>query len=276
MANIFDKLRNPADADKQRLHRSEVLLTQLYRNEIRSGFRVPDMRGVKMMAYISVLAIAVFSGTLFYKFNAFILLREDAMSKAGNLASAVQRRTNLFSNIVNLTLNHASLEHSVFTSTAKMRTEIIKKSDLSPQVVDQLLAALGNGGKGGGALPTDWNKALAALQGGGAGASLGQLLAVVEQYPDIQSADTYQQAMMSLVDMEDLIATRRIEYNTSLREYNTSISKFPWKLLAEWTDFKRMAYYSTDTDGSAGPIITKDIYKQLVPMATDADGGLGK
>ncbi|MEE8392961.1 MAG: magnetosome protein MamQ [Rhodospirillales bacterium] len=272
MSSIFDRIKDPVEADKQRLRRSEVLLTQLYRNEIRPRFRVPDMRGVKIMAYFSVLAFVIFTGTLFYKFNAFIMLREDAMSKAGNLESAIQRRSNLFSNLINLTLNHASLEHSVFTSTARMRTEIIKKSDLSPAAIEKLLAKTGTGGKGGGVLPTDWNKALEALQGATAAASLGQLLAIVEQYPNIQSSDTYQQAMASLVDMEDLIATRRIEYNTSLREYNTQISKFPWKILAEWTNFQRFEYYSTDSSGTAGPLITKDIYKQLFPL--NEDGGV--
>jgi LemA protein len=174
-------------------------------------------------------------------------------------------------------LNHAALEHSVFTKTANTRTEIIKQSDLSPEAVDKIISALGasgigGAGKGKGALPTDWGQALQNLfkGGGDMGASLGRLLAVVEQYPNVQSAKTYSEMMKALVNMEDLIATRRIEYNAVARTYNTAISKFPWKLLAEWTDFKRFHYFERN-DADAAPILTLDIYKKLMPFEEGHD-----
>ncbi len=271
MVSTYSDTKHGVASDSQRLQRSEFLLSQLYRADVKPRFVMPDLRAIKVLAYFSLLALVVFSGTLFYKFNNFIFMREDVLSKAGNLESAIQRRSNLFSNLVNLTLSHAFLEYSVFTNTAQTRTEIIKQSDLSPEAVDKLVkslgkAGLGAAGKGKGALPTVWNKALEALQqGGDTGASLGRLLAVVEQYPNIQSAKTYVEMMKSLVDMEDLIATRRIEYNAVARIYNTAISKFPWKLLAEWTEFKRAKYFSPDGKGAAAPVLTLEVYKKLMP-----------
>ncbi len=271
MATTYKDTKHGATSDSQRLHRSEVLLSQLYRADLNPRFVMPDLRAVKIMAYVSLLALVVFSGTLFYKFNNFILMREEVLSKASNLESAIQRRSNLFSNLINLTLSHASLEHSVFTNAAQRRTEIIKQSNLSPEAVDKLVTALGGkvslGAAGKGALPTDWNQALEMLRGGGdMEASLGRLLAVVEQYPNIQSAKTYIEMMKSLVDMEDVIATRRIEYNAVARIYNAGISKFPWKLLAEWTEFKRAKYFSADEKGVAAPVLTLDVYRQLMPF----------
>ncbi len=271
MATTYKDTKHGATSDSQRLHRSEVLLSQLYRADLNPRFVMPDLRAVKVMAYVSLLALVVFSGTLFYKFNAFILLREDVLSKASNLESSIQRRKNLFSNLINLTLSHASLEHSVFTNAAQRRTEIIKQSNLSPEAVDKLVKALGSkagsGAAGKGALPTVWNEALEALQrGGDMEASLGRLLAVVEQYPNIQAAKTYIEMMKSLVDMEDVIATRRIEYNAVAKIYNTAISKFPWRLLANWTEFKRAKYFSTDEKGVAAPVLTLEVYKQLMPF----------
>jgi len=286
MASIFERARSSGDPDVQRAKRSEVLLTQLYRDEISPPFRVPEIRGLKTLAITSVLALVLFSGTMFFKFNAFILLREEALSREGNLESAIQRRSNLFSNLVNLTLNHASLEHSVFGHTSSARNEIIKKSDLPPEIREKLLAAGkaaeakpegadGPGTEGNsGALPADWNKALEGLFSGGTmEGSLGRLLAVVEQYPNIQSSKTYQQAMTQLVNLEDMIATRRVEYNMSLRDYNTAISKFPWKMLADITEFKRIDYYSIDKEDRSAPLITRSMYQELVPMELPGEAG---
>nr|CAX83798.1 Magnetosome protein MamQ, LemA family [uncultured bacterium] len=259
-------------ADKQRLRQSELLLTQLYRNESRSLVRMPHVPGAKLLLNISVLAIILFTGTLFYKFNSFIMLREDVYTKAGNLQSAIQRRTDLFGNLINLTLNHAVLEHSIFSGTAKLRSELMEKSRL-PEVIANELAKnepLKTGtGKKGEPLPSDWNKALESLLAGSGDlqSSLGRLLAVVEQYPTVQSAQTYHKMMTSLVDMEDLIATRRVEYQQSLREYNVEISKYPWSLLAEWTSFGRMQYFTaSNSETSGAPIISPDLYKRLLPL----------
>jgi LemA protein len=271
MADILDKVGAAEDAFTRRARRSEVLLSQLYRDETNPNFRAPRIRGLKMMVIISVLAMLVFTGTLFYKYNSFIYMREDVMTKGGNLQSAIQRRTNLFGNLINLTLNHAALEHSVFSLTARMRTKIIKKSDLA-------VAAEGLRGdagtpketaEGGGPLPDDWTRALEALfRSGGLNASLGRLLAVVEQYPDIQASKTYQQLMASLVDMEDRIAAKRVEYNTSVRAYNTAISRFPWYILAEITDFGRQQYYTAGGPGTSAPLITPEIFTRLMPLET--------
>lgn len=262
MVSILDReIRN----DKQRLRNSEALLNQLYREDVSPAYRAPIVRGVRVMALLSMLAVLIFTGTLFFKFNNFILLHEDVLTKGGNLQAAIQRRHNLFPNMVNLTLNHASLEHTIFAETARTRSEIVKKSGLPPKVQSDLVAKAERLGAAG-ALPTGWEQALEAFKGGGPEASLGRLLAVVEKYPDIQSAKTYEHMMTSLVNMEDLITKSRKEYNASLQMYNVAISRFPWKLLADWTDFKRIEYFTTENPGASAPIITQDTYKQLVPF----------
>lgn len=273
MVSIFSKPDSMAASDEQRLRRSEAMLTQLYQEEINPSFRISNLRGVKVMAVFSFLAIVLFSGTLFYKFNSFIHLREGVNATAGNLESAIQRRSNLFANLINLTLSHAALEHSVFAYTSRMRTEIIKHSGLSPDAAGEVLARIEQDkqGAGDGGLPSTWPKALEALLGGGnAEASLGRLLAVVEQYPNIQSSKTYRQMMESLVDMENLIATRRVEYHAVLREYNTAISKFPWRILADWTNFEKYEYFTANS-GPGAPLLTRDVYQRLGSLATEGE-----
>lgn len=113
MVSTYSDTKPGVASDSQRLQRSEHLLSQLYRQDVKPRFVMPDLHGVKVLAGFSFLALLLFAGTMFYKFNAFILLREDVLSKNSNLDSSIQRRKNLFSNLINLTLNHATLEHSV-------------------------------------------------------------------------------------------------------------------------------------------------------------------
>jgi len=269
MAEIFDTAEKTGEVEANRIKRSEALLTQLYRNELNPRFRAPRVRGLKLMVFVSVLAVVLSSALLFYKFNSFILLREDVLTKAGNLESVIQRRGNLFGNLSKLTLNHAALEHSVFSHAAEMRTEIIKKIDIPAAVQKELAAGLGALPEGAPAPAGGWAATLGALAGdGNMEASLGRLLAVVEQYPNIQSSETYRQMMTSLVDMEDRIAVRRVEYNTSLRDYNTAISKFPWYLLAKITHFERFAYYTAGRDEVSAPVLSPEVFQQLIPLAT--------
>ncbi|MEG3620321.1 magnetosome protein MamQ [Magnetovibrio sp. PR-2] len=260
--SILDRTINN---DKQRLRRSEALLNQLYREEVDPPFQAPALRGVKVMALLSVLAILIFTGTLFFKFNNFIYLHEDVLNKRGNLEASLQRRSNLFTNMVNLTLNHAALEHTIFAYTSKARSGVVNKNEMSPDVKADLIDRAEQLGKSG-ILPEGWEEALEGFKNDGGGAALGRLMAVVEKYPDIKSAQTYQEMMTSLVEMEDKITMRRNEYNQTLHTYNTAIMRFPWKLLADWTGFERYDYFTVKNPGITAPIISADTYKELVPF----------
>lgn len=270
MAGFFGRAESAVLTDKERLHRTELLLSRLYRKDVSPKFYAPALRGVKAMVIFSVLGILLFTGTLFYKFNFFIVLREDVLARGSNLEAAIQRRSNLFGNMVNLTLNHAVLEHEVYSYTARMRTEIVQKRGLSPELQERLLAKISEGARATAA--GELESILKDLPANG-GASIGRLLAVAEQYPDIQSSKTYQQMMVSLVDMEDLVVQRRKEYNDALLLYNTTISKFPWKLLAHWTKFSRIDYFSTATSDLQPLTITSETYQPLLPFQDPAKEG---
>ncbi|MEO5374204.1 MAG: LemA family protein [Alphaproteobacteria bacterium] len=252
-------------ASTHRVRQSDALLVQLYRDAVDSDSRVPAVRGLKIILFVSLVSLIAFSATLFYNYNTFVILREDVLTRSGNLESAIQRRANLFSNLVKLTLNHAALEHAIYSHAAEMRTEIIKKSNLPEAVAEGIIAKAGEGageGKEGG---PDFNKILQALAGDqNMESSLGRLLAVVEQYPNVRSSETYKDLMTALVEMEDRIVKSREDYNTSAREYNTAVTKFPWYMLAKWADFDRAKYF--DGQGIASPVVSPALFEELVPL----------
>ena len=238
----------------QRVKQSEELLARLYVVEEKP--RQVGRGRVQVLLAVSVLSVLAFVATVLMHYNTFVTMFEESQSKRANFEVATQRRDNLFGNLVKLTLNHAALEHSVFSHAADKRAESIESSQ-GNQVSSAIEQLLKKGGVSGAQL---------AEVDGGLGAALSRLMAVVEQYPNIQSVDTYKQMMTALVDMEDRIANKREEYNTSAALYNTEITKWPWNYLAIMTGFEHMDYFHEKPSGDT-PVITPELFQQLLPLA---------
>jgi len=200
------------------------------------------LRGISA---ISVLVVFAF-GLL--RYNEFLTMREDAQSKRSNFEVEIQRRNNLFGNLINLTINHAALEDSVFTHAADKRAEGIEKSFDKKDILklDQI-----------------WSR-------DGFGAAFGKIIAYSEKYPDIRSVKSYKFMMSSLVEMEDRISDNRVLYNESAAKFNAEIRKMPWKYLAMVTGFKEREYFHPNQESTAminAPIVAPEMYQQLMPLA---------
>ena len=245
-----------------RVKQSEQLLAGLYVVEEKRRRVERVGRGViQLMFAVSVLSVVAFVATVLMRYNTFVMLFEYTQAKRANYEVEIQRRDNLFGNLVKLTLNHAALESSVFDHAADKRAEAMDVGrgggDLT-SVIEQLLKP-GGAGKG---LSVE----------GGLGAALGRLMAVVEQYPNIQSAVTYKHMMTSLVDLEDGIAKKRQEYNDTAATYNAEIKKWPWDYLAMLSGFKQVDYFHEKAEGDT-PIITPELFQQLLPLARVQESG---
>ena len=245
-----------------RVKQSEELLASLYVVEEKPRQVERVGRGVvQLMFAVSVVSVVAFIATVLMRYNTFVTLFEYTQAKRANYEVEIQRRDNLFGNLVKLTLNHAALESSVFDHAADKRAEAMDVGRGGGEIISGLeqLLKQGGGGKG---LSVD----------GGLGAALGRLMAVVEQYPNIQSAVTYKHMMTSLVEMEDSIAKKRQEYNDNAAAYNAEIKKWPWDYLAMLSGFKHIDYFHEKPDGDT-PIITPELFQQLLPLARVQESG---
>lgn len=250
---------------RDRLNASRDRLRELYHDEINPRFHMPHIPGAKIILVVSLIILTIFSATVLYKFNAFIMMQEEVLAKRGHLEGAFQRRTNLFENLLKLTLNHASLEHAVFSHVADARKDIIKKVKLPPEVEASITRSISNKEN-----PNfeDFSNVLRDMNQSGMEASLGRLLGLAEQYPDIKSSETYKEMMVSLVQIEDRIAERRMAYQEKVRIFNTEISNFPWYILAQVTRFHRFDYFIAEDEAHRRPQIHREMFEQLLPFST--------
>lgn len=133
----------------------------------------------------------------------------------------LQRRADLIPNLVETVKGFAAQEQTVFGDIAKARSAL-----LSAQTPAERIAANTQ------------------LEG-----SLGRLLAIVENYPQLKSNENFLRLQDELAGTENRIAVERRRYNLAVQDYNTYIGLFPNNVFAGWAEFKPNNAYFAATEG---------------------------
>ena len=133
----------------------------------------------------------------------------------------LQRRADLIPNLVETVKGYAAQEQTVFGDIAKARSAL-----LSAQTPSERIAANTQ------------------LEG-----SLGRLLAIVENYPQLKSNENFLRLQDELAGTENRIAVERRRYNLAVQDYNTYIALFPNNVFAGWAGFKPNNAYFAATEG---------------------------
>jgi LemA protein len=76
--------------------------------------------------------------------------------------------------------------------------------------------------------------------------SLGKLLAVVENYPDLKANQNVLRLQEELRNTENLVAFARQHYNDVVRQLNTRRESFPGNLIAQRFGFEAREYFAAD------------------------------
>lgn len=138
----------------------------------------------------------------------------------------LQRRADLIPNLVETVKGYAAQEQTVFGDIAKARSALLSAQS-----------------------PAERIAANAQLEG-----SLGRLLAIVENYPQLKSNENFLRLQDELAGTENRIAVERRRYNLAVQDYNTYIGLFPNNVFAGWAGFKpNNAYFSATENGREVP-----------------------
>jgi LemA protein len=248
----------------ERMRRMKALVRALYHDEIAPKRRLfRPIRAKGLISIISLAAIITMAASSLYNFNRFIGLQEQVSSSRGHVEANLQRRKNLFANLVNITLTQAAVEKEIFRHVADVRSDLNSTNALLTELANNPdLAAFFNQAPAAGKSSSSGSPSISSVA-----SSLSRLLAIVEQYPDIKSSTTYQQLMDKLVEIENRISERRSEYNDNARMFNHAVSAFPWYLLARATGFSRVEYFKADENVGEVPVLTNKTFERLLPEA---------
>jgi len=173
-------------------------------------------------------------------YNSLVAADERVSTAWSNLQAQYQRRADLIPNLVETVQGAADFEQETLQAVTEARAKAtsvqISPEDLdNPQRLQQ------------------YQEAQSAL-----GKSLGRLLAVSENYPDLRATQSFSDLQAQLEGTENRIAVARRDYNAAVRSYNTSVRSFPTVLFANVMGFEPKSAFEAETGADQVPDVNFD------------------
>ena len=160
-------------------------------------------------------------------YNRLVNLRNTTTESWRNVDTELQRRYDLIPNLVQTVKGYATHEREVFEEVARARAAAVaSKGTPGSQALDENIL----------------------IQ------TLGKLLAVVENYPDLKASGNFMHLQEELVNTEDRIQASRRFYNGNVRDYNNKVQMVPSNLVASSFGFRPTEYFEIESLNVRQPI----------------------
>jgi LemA protein len=167
-------------------------------------------------------------------YNGLVKQDEVVKNKWNNVQSDYQRRADLIPNLVNTVKGEANFEQKTLTDVidarAKATSITVDANTLTPEKVQQFQQAQGQ-------LST----------------ALGRLLAVSENYPNLQTNQAFQGLQVQLEGTENRIKVSRNDFNDAVAAYNVQVRSFPMNLFAGMFGFHTKEGFTADAGTDKAP-----------------------
>ena len=174
-------------------------------------------------------------------YNTLTTKHENVKGKWANVETQLQRRGDLFNNLVESAKMAGIQEQEVFGKIAEARSRLINATNQAPQ------------GEGGDKSPEQKQAVIDAANS--FGGTIGRLLVLNEAYPQLQSNQNFLALQNEIAGTENRVAVSRQDYNTSVQDYNTTRSRFPTVISAKLFGFKEEPYFKADEASKQVPQI---------------------
>lgn len=171
-----------------------------------------------MIYLIPVLIIIAILVYVYETYNELIKHKISVEKQASDILVHLKRKYDLIPALVNTVKGYATHEKGTLEEVTNLRSQW-----RNVEVIDEKL------------------KTSNMLE-----AALSKLLLVQEQYPDLKADDNFMDLQEQLTFVEGSLAKSRIEYNHSVKDYNTIIKLFPKIIIAKLFKFKEKPFFSID------------------------------
>ena len=195
---------------------------------------------MKRMILLTVAMVAAF-GLSGCSYNELTAKQQGVKGKWANVESAMQRRADLIPNIVKAAQMAGVQEQEVFGQIADARSRLLNAKDAAPAGAD--------GDK------TPEQKQAVIDANNSFGGTIGRLLSLQEQYPQLRSVEAFMNVQTELAGTENRIKVQRDEYNNAVTDYNTSIKQFPAVITASLFGFKEEPFFKAEEGANQAPDI---------------------
>lgn len=189
------------------------------------------MKKIRLVIIAVVVLFAIWVGS---KYNTLVSLDESVKTSWSQVENVYQRRLDLIPNLVNTVKWAAAQESGVLISVVEARANATKIT-----------------------VSVDDAKSLAAYQKaqGDVSQALGKLLAITENYPQLQSIKLYTDLMTQLEGSENRITVERMNFNTTAKAYNIAIRSFPMNIVAVLFGFDARPLFEATEWAEVTPVV---------------------
>jgi LemA protein len=186
-----------------------------------------------LWSWIVLAAIALLVLYLVFTYNALVRLRNMVDEAWNQISVQLKRRHDLIPNLVNAVKGYMDFEQETLTRVIEARTAAVSATERGAGNAQQAAEAE--------------NFLTGALR---------QLFALVENYPDLKANENVMQLQEELTTTENQIGFSRQHYNSTVREFNTSIQVFPNVLIAGPLGFRERDYFQITEADAAVPEVS--------------------
>ena len=199
------------------------------------------MRNKGVLVFVVLAVLLGFGGCgAVNSYNTLVQSDEQVKTAWSNVQAQYQRRADLIPNLVETVKGAADFEQETLQSVTEARARAtsiqVRPEDLDdPQKLQQ------------------FQQAQSAL-----GQSLGRLLAVSENYPQLQATQAFSDLQAQLEGTENRITVARRDYNEAVRRYNTTVRSFPTVVFASIMGFSPRTAFEAEAGAEEAPDVSFD------------------
>lgn len=178
---------------------------------------------------ILLLPVLVIGGYAVHKYNTLVQLENRYENAYSQIDVQLKRRYDLIPNLVETVKGYLDHERETLEAVTKARNQAMEANEKAaespgdPEAMQQL------------------NKAESLLTG-----SLGRLMVVAEDYPDLKANESINQLMEELRTTENKISFARQSYNDAVTRYNTERESFPTVILANLYNYREAELFEVN------------------------------
>lgn len=187
--------------------------------------------------FTAIFALVAVMSLSSCSYNSIVKMDEDTKAKWGTVQSQYQRRADLIPNLVATVKGVANFEKSTLTAVTEARAKAtsiqVDPTKLTPETIQKYQAAQGQ-------LST----------------ALGRLLVASENYPNLKANENFTALQAQLEGTENRISVARMDFNSSVQVYNSTIREFPANLTAKMFGFAPKGYFQADAASQAAPKVS--------------------
>ena len=174
-----------------------------------------------------LLAIILLGGcSVVGTYNGLVSEQTKVEQAQADVATALQRRSDLIGNLVESVKGQMNHETEVFTKIAEARAKI-----------------------GNGSVTSKENQEAQ----GELSSAISRLISLTENYPELKSNQNVEQLMTELAGSENRIFVARKDYNKVATEYNQKLRSFPTVLFANMLNFKKAETFKESEEAKTAP-----------------------